>query len=65
MEIYLPFRVEHEVFKLVETIKKQSETIEQLERKLANEDKILTGTGHLVSQHFIHSYHTEVESFFL
>ncbi|XP_006500399.1 uncharacterized protein LOC75721 isoform X2 [Mus musculus] len=40
-------KVEHEVFKLVETIKKQSETIEQLERKLANEDKILTGTGHL------------------
>lgn len=37
MEIYLPFRVEHEVFKLVETIKKQSETIEQLERKLAAE----------------------------
>ncbi|XP_031226364.1 ankyrin repeat domain-containing protein 36C-like isoform X4 [Mastomys coucha] len=40
-------KVEHEVFKLVETIKKQTETIEQLERKLPREEKTLAGTGHL------------------
>ena len=65
MEIYLSFRVEHEVFKLVETIKRQTETIELLERKLPSEDKTLAGTGHLVSRPFIHFHHTEVEIFFL
>ncbi|XP_021048360.1 uncharacterized protein LOC110317892 [Mus pahari] len=40
-------KVEHEVSKLVEIIKKQNETIEQLERKLTSEDKTLAGTDHL------------------
>lgn len=65
IELSLPSRVEHEVSKLVETIKKQTETIEQLERKPPSEDKTLVGTGNLVSQPFIHFYHTGVEIFFL
>ncbi|XP_021491278.2 uncharacterized protein LOC110547798 [Meriones unguiculatus] len=40
-------KVEEEVSKLIETIRKQSETIEQLEIKLPSEEKNLARTGHL------------------
>ncbi|XP_052037576.1 probable E3 ubiquitin-protein ligase bre1 [Apodemus sylvaticus] len=51
-------KVEHEVFKLVETIKKQTETIELLEKKLPSEDKTLAGTGHLTQagQEFFNAF---------
>nr|XP_034350538.1 ankyrin repeat domain-containing protein 26-like [Arvicanthis niloticus] len=51
-------KIEHEVFKLVETVKKQTETIEQLERKLPSEDKTLTETGHRTQagQEFLNTF---------
>ncbi|GAB1286393.1 hypothetical protein APTSU1_000162300 [Apodemus speciosus] len=51
-------KVEHEVLKLVETIKKQTETIELLERKLPSEDKTLAGTDHLTQagQEFFNAF---------
>ncbi|XP_059116592.1 ankyrin repeat domain-containing protein 26-like isoform X1 [Peromyscus eremicus] len=41
-------RVEQEIFKLKETIKKQAETLEQLERKLLSKDKGLVRTESLI-----------------
>lgn len=58
------FRVEQEIFKLEETVKKQAETIEQLEKKLSK-DKSLVRFHNLVSQPFINFHHSELEIFFL